>query len=218
MYQRLNILKTFLTTIPLISAGFYLFGVCSHQGFLKMLGIEETLFPLSVDRILYQGFSSLITISVTPFSYSFLGVLILFSVSTFIAFIFSNDYMSDLGRSVIAKLRSFRKAESKARLSSSFLDKVFLFCFYFLFIFGIYFALLIIGTIAERSGKEQAISFIKNSTINRNGFVTLYPFDKSSSVNGWPIICNLNYCAYWLGTEAIILRHDSLDRIIFHSP
>lgn len=47
--------------VTIVTASLYLFGLFSYLSHLSTLGIEETQFQLSIDRLLFQGFVVLFT-------------------------------------------------------------------------------------------------------------------------------------------------------------
>lgn len=49
-----------------------------------MFGIETSLFPLSVDAILFEGFLAILNFSALPILYSFLAAMILVLISLFV--------------------------------------------------------------------------------------------------------------------------------------
>jgi len=61
--------------ITLVTATLYTLGLTFYQGYLFELGVEETLFPLTVDRTLFQGFVSITTMGAKALAYLYLTAL-----------------------------------------------------------------------------------------------------------------------------------------------
>lgn len=72
-------LKHASVIITLVTATLYMLGLVFYQAYLFELNIEETQFPLTVDRILFLGFASATSMGVKAIGYLYLtalGVLI----------------------------------------------------------------------------------------------------------------------------------------------
>lgn len=202
-------LKTAALILPLVTPILYFLGICYHRGFLEKFGIEETLFPHSIDKTLYDGFFAVIISSSTPLLYSLGLVLLIF----LIAFVFSLLSIERLSHWKDRCVNFFRRKSKVGSVSSS-LDKISLFFIYLLRTFIIYFCVLLVGSCAENSGKKQASSLIERVAKTQKVSVMISLSNGTSSINGWPIECNVNYCAYWLGKEAVIIKNESFDRMI----
>ena len=51
-----NEIKNLSLILALLTSSLYVYGLTFHQGFLRFWGIEETMFALSLERTLFQGF------------------------------------------------------------------------------------------------------------------------------------------------------------------
>lgn len=210
-------LKTVLTVLPIVTAGLYLLGLTYHQGFLEGFGIEETLFPLSVDRTLFQGFVAFITLSAKPLAYSFLAAMAVFITAILAAAISSNRRVRNWGHSVVTKWRQPSSTKQPPEDQSPWIDKVAILTIYFIVASLIYLALLMVALAATKSGKEQASHFIENSSKSKEGFVFLHFSNGAASVTGKPIFCSATHCAYWLGTEAVLYKNDTVERVVMQT-
>lgn len=119
--RNLYMLQTVLTVLPIVTAGLYLLGLTYHQGFLEGFNIEESLFPLSLDRTLFQGFVAFMTLSAKPLYYSLIAGAAIFLTGFMAAVISSNRRVRRLGHMLASKLRqpSNRDHCQKARFSVS---------------------------------------------------------------------------------------------------
>ncbi len=54
-------LQTLLTVLPVLSGGLYVIGATYQEGYLAGFGVENSLFTLPPDRLLFLGLTSLIS-------------------------------------------------------------------------------------------------------------------------------------------------------------
>lgn len=208
-------LSSVLTILPIVTSALYLLGSTYHQGFLNRFGIEETLFPLSVDRIIFEGFVAFITLSAAPFSYALVAAIAIIATVPLAALISSNQRIRIWGRILSLKLRKRFSSQSELSESTSrWVDRAGTVAIYLIMAFALYLALLVIVISSAKSGQEQADIFKRNSTQSRDGFVALYFQGGSTPIMGKPIFCSTSYCAYWLGSETVIFKNDSIEKIV----
>lgn len=210
-------IQTVLTVLPIVTAGLYLLGLTYHQGFLEGFGIEETLFPLSVDRTLFQGFVAFMTLGATPFAYSLVAAMAIAITAVLAAAISSNQRIRNWGHWLVTKFQQPSRAEPLSERAPKWIDKAGALAIYLVIAFLIYLALLIVALAATKSGKEQASHFIEKSAKSKDGFVTLHFPNGAASVTGKPIFCSASHCAYWLGAEAVLYKNESVERVVTHN-
>ena len=211
-------LQTALTVLPIVTAGLYLLGLTYHQGFLEGFGIEETLFPLSVDRTLFQGFVASMMLGAKPFFYSLVAASAIFLTAVLGALISSSQRVRALVRSISAWLRRVIRRQPVSDTGSQWVDKAGVVCVYIIAGFMIYLALLLVALVSTKGGKEQAQLFIAKAAQSKEGYVTLYISENSAPVIGKPIMCGASHCAFWLGKEAVLYSSDVIVRVIMHNP
>jgi hypothetical protein len=56
---------------------------------------------------------------------------------------------------------------------------------------------------------------LKDKTGN---YVTLYSPLFPDGKDSRQIICGQSHCAFWLGSETLVLRHESIERMVMHNP
>lgn len=210
-------LQTALTVLPIVTAGLYLLGLTYHQGFLEGFGIEETLFPISIDRTLFQGFIAFVTLSAKPFAYSFVAAMAILTTAFLGAIISSNDCIKRWGSTLSSKLKKTSQKKPLSERASWVLDKAGTVAIYILVATLIYFSLLVVAISATQSGKEQASNFIANFAKSNDGYVIVYFENEKKPITAKPIFCSTSHCAYWLGKEAVLYKNDSIGKIVTHS-
>lgn len=210
-------LQTALTVLPIVMASLYLLGLTFHQGFLLEFGIEETLFPLSVDRTLFQGFVALMTLGAKPLYYAVIAMLAVFSTALLAVLLASNQRIRSWGHRLVVWLIPSSNTKPLSAGASRIFDRVSAAFIYAVGALAIYIALLVVALTATKSGREQASHLKEQAAKNGDDVVVLYPSNGASPITGKPILCNTLHCAYWLGKEAVILKHESVERIVTHS-
>ena len=196
--QRILTVLTVLTSLSVLSVPvLYLLGVSFHQGYLRAFGLGDSLFPLSFEQALLQGFSFLVAKS----DAIGLTILLLF----FAAILFSQPKV----KRWLSRRRARNYSENKSAT-------IFVSLLFFMPV------LLFLGYAAKcsyDSGQDMAvkrISSLKDLKDKTGNYVTfysdLYPAGKDSR----QIFCGQSHCAFWLGSETLILRHESIGRMEMH--
>lgn len=211
-------LQTALAVIPVASAGLYLLGFSYHQSYLAGFGIEDSLFPLAADKLLLFGFYAFVTIGFGPFVYVLLTVFLLFMAVVFAAILSSTNRVKNLKGQLISKLRSFHFENSTEPTMSALVDKSGNAYVYLTGSFLVFLLLIVITVLAEQSGKAQSQKDIE-AFKNKNGkWTMLHTAMLSEPTRAMQIICGTSHCAFWLGDETLILRHENIERIVAHRP
>jgi hypothetical protein len=119
-------IKTVLPVLPVISvlsAGLYLFGTTYLQGYLNAFGIDDSMFPNSIDRLLFSGFAALVTFGVVPFVYAFLAMLALVAAVLIAAVLSSLPRVQKRQDTLLSKLRSMQSSRRPSPAVTAMLDK-----------------------------------------------------------------------------------------------
>lgn len=209
-------LPTLLTVVPVLSAGLYLLGATYHQGYLDGFGVDDSLFLLSTDRSLLLGLFSLLSFALVPMIYSGLSVVLLIIAVVIVAVLSSTDR----AKKWLAVFESkFRSRPIKVQPSETVVSLVDKGAMLYLYIFGValvFAILLVIAVLSLNGGREQAAKEIKDFENNKGNYVQLKEKSQLRPVKARQINCGSTHCAYWLGNETVILRHDDVDRVTAH--
>ena len=90
------------------------------------------------------------------------------------------------------------------------------FLLYFLLV--LYF-IIFVANYAYVTAQEEAVRQISSLKDKTGNYVTLYSsplFPDGKDVR--QIICGPSHCAFWLGSETLVLRHESIERMVMHNP
>lgn len=214
-------LQVILTGLPVVTASLYLLGVCYYQGFLRIFNLEESQFPLSVDRTLFHGFVAFLDLSAVQIGYFALA----FEIISVMAVIIIGLSTSERTRSLI----SFRSAntQSKKEIKGEALDppksllkfanfacQMFLFSAIVLFlILGISVA----GTFANKSGQAAAKSLLNKIVNEKLPSIDIFLAGQEQSVKGYSILCSATHCAFVVNQEIITYRHENIEKTVAYN-
>jgi len=211
-------LQAALTVVPVVSAGLYLLGFAYHQGYLDGFGIEDSLFPLATDRSLLFGFFAFVSFGLVPMAYALAAVVFLFFTVVVAAIISSAPRVKEIQARIVAKLRSWRHKREPSPTMSSWVDKSGTAYGYAAGGFLVVLLLTVVALLAAKSGREQAQKEIEAFAEQKSNWVMLYSPLLPEPKRAKQITCSDTHCAFWLGSEALILRHESIERIVTHNP
>lgn len=211
-------LQAILAAVPVATAGLYLLGFAYRQGYLDTYGIGESLFPLAIDRALLLGFITTVNMGLVPMFYSIGAIGALFFTVMVTALISSAPRVKKLQARFIAKVRSWRGKDEVSPTMTTLVDQSSALYSYVTGAFLIFFMLALITVLAEKSGKEYAQQMVEEFREQKGNWVMLYTPRLTTPTKAMQILCGDTYCAFWLGSESLVLRHESIDRMVMHNP
>lgn len=211
-------LQTVLTVLPVVSAGLYLLGAMYHQGYLYGFGLEDSLFPLAIEKTLLSGFVAFISFGLVPMLYAIAAILVLLFTVLVATVLSSTIRVKRWQAKIAAKLPSRSSKSESSPTMKHFIDKSESIYGYMVGTFLLIFSLLIIALLSMKSGQEQAQKEIETFKDKKDNWVMLYTGALPAPTRAKQIICSTSHCAFWLGDEAIILRHENVERIVTHHP
>lgn len=196
--------------ITIFTAALYVLGLTFYQGFLNELGIEESLFPMPIDRTLFYGFVASANMSSKAAMWFFLaaeGTVLFALIGSFVGKI--------LKRNKFFTTSSVSEGDEKNDVENSsfynFSKKMFTISILFLFGFiGIFLILFASG----KAGREVAVKF-KQSIENSLIIPVSINFKKSAQViKAFPIVCNEYQCSYYTKTgKTLVFNLDDIESI-----
>ena len=211
-------LQTILTVLPVLSAGLYLMGATYHQGYLEAFGLDDSLFPLASDKALFSGFLALVTFGLVPMLYSVLaGVVLAFTVLV-AAVLSSHPRVRHWQSVIVARLSKWRAQSPPPQPMNDFVEKGATIYGYSVGVFLVVVSLLVVAVLSGKSGREQAIKEIRSFKKEAGNHAILYSPLLPAPTRTKQIICSQSHCAFWLGGESLVLRHESIERVMMHNP
>lgn len=210
-------LQTLLAVLPALTAGLCLLGLEYHQGYLLAFGLDDSLFPLASEKILFSGFFSFVSITFPAWLYAFIAIGAFFILVIVVWVLSSTSLVNTCITSIKSKLRHEKIKEISPEMDS-LLDKI---SIAFGLVGGLIIALLLLVTVAvfsEKAGREQGEKEIARFAKGEGGKVKIFSTQFPAGLTGKLVICGIRYCAIWLGSEAIVLKHEAIDRIVLFLP
>lgn len=210
-------LQTFLAVLPVLTAGFYLMGATYHQGYLAAFGIEDSLFPLPFEKSLIAGFLAFLTFGLYPISYLLLATAVLVLAGSVAAVLSSHPKVQHWQSVVLARLAAFRGRTAPSDATVRFVDSS---STTYAYIAGGLLTLLLLVAIAllsAQSGKTQGMKEIKAFEEKKDNYVMLKTSVLAVPTLAKQVICSPSHCAFWLGKEGLLLRHEAVESVVMYS-
>ncbi|TXI26226.1 MAG: hypothetical protein E6Q61_00510 [Nitrosomonas sp.] len=213
-------LQTILTGLPVATASLYVLGICYYQGFLRIVGLEESQFPLTVDRTLFHGFFALLDLSAAQIGYFVLASEMIALVAVVIVALSTSKRVRNLiGFRSSNALTQENKIEALVppKPLAEFADFAsYMFLFSAIVLFSIL-GILVAGTFADKSGQAAAKSFLKRIEDGKQPGVDIFLAGQEQSVKGYSILCSTTHCAFVVNQKVVTYRHEKVERTIAHN-
>lgn len=210
-------LQILLTVLPLLSAGLYLMGATYHQGYLEAFGLDDSLFALSLEKALLTGFVALVTVGALPMFYLWLATLALTIFALFVTAVLSHPRFRRLLSDAAARVRNRLPRPALSTIATEIVDRSASAYTHSGFALLTLLLLLFVAVLSAQSGREQGFKEARNFAERKGNYVTLYSARLDGPIVAKQIFCNASHCAFWLGTEGVVLRHEDIERLVTHS-
>lgn len=210
-------LQTLLTVLPVLSAALYFMGITYHQGYLAAFGLDDSQFPLASDKSLVSGLLALVTFSIKPMFYAVLAACTLV-ITVIVTAILSSYPKVKYWQSVIFAKLSLRKNKNTTSKEMNNLVNVSATIYGYSVGILLVLILLVVGAVLSgKIGQEQAIKEIGlfNDKLGAYAFLHSKLFPEPKRVK--QIICNPSHCAFWLGNESLVIKHDSVEQVLTYN-
>lgn len=205
-------LQTLLTVLPVLSGGLYVIGVTYQEGYLAGFGVENSLFMLPPDRLLFLGLTSLISFGIGPMVYGVVAVLALVAAVMAAAVLSSLATVQELQAKLAARLAIKSKLGKPAPSMLALADRSEVLYGYVVGIFAVALALVVAAVFSSRTGSQHAELDIKKWQEGKTRTSTVL-IDGEPPLKAFQIGCGAAYCAFWTGSEARLVRHEQIKRL-----
>jgi hypothetical protein len=202
-------LKHASIVISIILAALYSIGLSFHQGYLRTLGIEETQFQLSIDRLFFQGFfatADLSTGAVVWLVMAASGVVIVANVGVLLIEIVNK---LELKKYIPSQL--FSKNENNT--NHPFFEFSFRVFLYIIVLFGVYLGILLVLIASDNSGTSHAEKFIERTENGDVKMKTVLFKNNADDYTGFSVICNDAQCAYFNHGQSTIINNRDVQMV-----
>src|SRR5690606_4438084 len=79
------------------------------------------------------------------------------------------------------------------------------------------FSLVVASILSGKSGKEHAIKEIISFRDEKGSYAIIYSKLLTTPTRAKQVICSPSHCAFWIGDETLVLRHENVERISMHN-
>lgn len=210
-------LQAILTVLPALSAALYLVGTIYHESYLNDFGIDNSMFPLALDRVWLYGFTSLLTFGLQPMLSGVLIAMLVLAVVMIAAVLSSLPMVQHIQAStsqrIRAKFNSLPGTPTPALVK--LVDRWGVLYFYlagaFLLVITLVFAMLLSSDAGERAAKGDKENWSKGT--RRSAIVSI---QGEPTATAFQVTCGATHCAFWTGRETRLLRHDQVASLLVY--
>lgn len=174
---------------------------------MRALGIEDTLFPLSFDRIVFYGFSISFGMSLVTVIYIFMIALPAFLWAPAIKAAASSNTASTLKRYFLDRITT----ESKSLATHGLLWKFFSITGCVLLAYLIFFCFLLLFI---KSGEFRAVAFLKKVNDGEAIVQEIWIQSNTQPIIGTPIVCNTSACAFRTKSGTMVINLGQVTKIV----
>lgn len=200
-------LKHASVVISFALAVFYALGITQHQGFLSELGLRETQFPLSPDRIFFQGFFSLAIMNAEAMNYQAIAAAACAGLAVLL-FMFGGFLFKSGPKKPTAKDIINSAEPPKHHQAADFLLRI---AMIIVWAFIIFVAIVVVLRVSEASGEKSATNFRDRTLFGQEELREIKLRKNAVCLHGFPIICNSSQCAYLIGGESTVISHSEVE-------
>lgn len=207
-------LQNLLTILPILTALLYVLGSSFREGSLQPYGLDSSLFPLTTDRVLYNGFLSTVSFAIEPIAYAFLSLLGLMS-ALLVALVLTSvplvrRYQQSIQDRFVKWAIHLRPKHPPSRTLLRMFDKGEVVYGYAVGAVGLLLIVVVAGTASFRTGRSLAQQeLIKWS---QGKIAAAQVTTDAGEFKGMQITCSPNHCAFWTGSQAVIVRLDQIKK------
>lgn len=210
-------LQVLLTVLPVLSAALYLVGTIYHESYLKQFGVDNSMFPLPLDRVWLYGFTSLLTFGLQPMLSGVSIAVLVFAVVMLAAVLSSLPMVQRIQLATLqhmrAKLDSFPNTPTPALVK--FVDRWGVLYLYFagafFLVIALIFAMLLSSDAGERAAESDKENWSKGN--RRSAAVSV---QGETTATAFQVTCGATHCAFWTGSETRLLRHEQVASLLVY--
>ncbi len=206
------VLKVLLAVVPLLSTTLYLMGLSYHEGLLSGFGLESSLFPISSDRALLQGFFILIIVGFEPIIYTFFILLLVFLLLVVAVLVALDSRFKKVKQKVSPYIPKKLISDEATNVIGNGATSI----SYIVAVFCIILLPFYISYLSVQTGINHAEETIKRFEKGTGSWAELYEKGASTPTSVSEILCSSQHCAFWNGNESVVLSHESITKTVVH--
>jgi len=192
--------------VSIVLACFYVIGLVSYRSFLGEFGLNDTQFPLTVDRVFFHGFLSLSFMTLKSAIYLALAAACVMLIAGLVSLVFSIAEKKKIDLNFLRLLKN-NNADKRGSLYR-FSKNIFL---YFSIALVAYSLMLFSITITSAAGVDLADSFIANTAKDDYKKQAIKLKGNDETLGGYVIVCSLSQCAYYVGDGSLVVNNADVE-------
>lgn len=203
--------------LPIASAALYVLGLSFFQGFTQDLGLDETQFPITVDRTLFYGFFAVLDLGVEQIAPFLFAAEVIAFVAGGVLYISASHRFQEVVERMHnwgVKRQSSDKSDKSPEEISAFANfslKMFLFA---VIVFFVILGILLAGSLANNSGRAVAQKLLTNIEEGRQLQVELHIVGQAEPILSYPIICSSVHCAFLINHKTVVYSHEKIEKSV----
>lgn len=200
--------------ITTLTAALYTLGFTFYQSYLLELGVEESLFPMTIDRTIFHGFVASTTMSAKGILWFLLAAEGVVLIATLGGFIIKLAKKKCIFKNAQTNTdASGQSCQGDVKQEESFLN----FSYKMLVIASItvfsYLGIILVLIASGQSGKEAALRFKEKAKNNIISAVNISLKNDEKIIKVYPIVCNQNQCSFYDGSRTFVLSLNEIQKI-----
>ncbi|MBU4230808.1 MAG: hypothetical protein KKG88_10985 [Proteobacteria bacterium] len=200
--------------ITTLTAALYTLGLTFYQSYLLELGIEETLFPMTIDRTIFHGFIASTSMSAKVIMWFLLaaeGVVLIAALIGFIIKIAKKKHIfKDAQTNTNASGQSYQAAANQDESFLNFSYKMLVIAVITVFS---YLGIILVLIASGQSGKEAALRFKENAKNKAISAVNISLKNGNKILKVYPIVYNQNQCSFYDGAKTFVLSLNEIYKL-----
>jgi hypothetical protein len=205
-----RVVNVLVAILPLLSAALYLLGFSYHQGYLAAFGVDESLYPLALDRALFTGLLAFIGMSFPAVAYA-LGALCALVIALLVATILSSTAsVRSITLSFLRRLPGWRLSHPPSETASALLDRSFVLYGYGIGIVAVLVSLLAMAALSSARGREQAEREISDHKSDRGWTTQVSTRETDLPPRVKLLVCGEHWCSFWSEVGAVTVPRSAI--------
>ena len=207
-----NTITLLVSILTVLSAIFFAAGQVYYQGYLGAYGLDDSLLVQEKEKSILNGAFLLIkgiTASMPILNFLMYCLLLLVLIIMLVP-----NHKLDINKVLpMEKIRSLQMSVCKINLLESFLNKIKLILVSTVVFILAYVAITFIISNTLQFGRTSAKKEQDAFTKGQGNIVMISIKDNNAPIKAKHITCGDQYCAFWLGDKALVLKTENIEQI-----
>lgn len=207
-----NKITLLLTILTVLSAIFFTAGQVYYQGYLGAYGLDDSLLVQEKEKSILNG--AFLLIKGITASMPILNTLIYSLIVLVLIIVLIPTHKIDINKVLpVEKIKALQISACKINFLESFLRKIQLILISTLIFVFAYVVITFIVSNTLQFGKASAQKEQELFAKGQGNTVVVSIQDNDSPLKAKHITCGDQYCAFWLGDKALVLKTENIEQI-----